>query len=71
MKRSSGWRRAIPSSFVGLSQEEIARALAVSEPTVRRHWSIARAWLYAEIKANEGLVHENGNDCEKKNPENG
>lgn len=36
--------------FVGLSQEEIAQALGVSEPTVRRHWAIARAWLYAEIK---------------------
>ena len=40
--------------FVGLSQDEIARALGVSEPTVRRHWAIARAWLYAEVKANEG-----------------
>jgi RNA polymerase sigma factor (TIGR02999 family) len=37
--------------FVGLSQNEIAHALGVSEPTVRRHWSIARAWLYAEMKA--------------------
>ena len=36
--------------FVGLSQDEIARALGVSEPTVRRHWAIARAWLYAEMK---------------------
>jgi len=36
--------------FIGLSQEEIARALGVSEPTVRRHWAIARAWLYAEMK---------------------
>ena len=37
--------------FVGLSQDEIAHALGVSEPTVRRHWSIARAWLYAEMKS--------------------
>lgn len=36
--------------FVGLSQDEIAHALGVSEPTVRRHWAIARAWLYAEMK---------------------
>jgi len=36
--------------FIGLSQDEIAHALGVSEPTVRRHWSIARAWLYAEMK---------------------
>jgi len=36
--------------FVGLSQDEIAHALGVSVPTIRRHWSIARAWLYAEMK---------------------
>ena len=36
--------------FVGLSQTEIAQALGVSEPTIRRHWAIARAWLYAEMK---------------------
>ena len=37
--------------FVGLSQDEIAHALGVSVPTIRRHWAIARAWLYAEMKA--------------------
>ena len=36
--------------FVGLSQDEIADALGVSVPTIRRHWAIARAWLYAEMK---------------------
>ena len=36
--------------FVGLSQDEIAQALGVSVPTIRRHWAIARAWLYAEMK---------------------
>jgi len=36
--------------FIGLSQEEIAHALDVSVPTIRRHWAIARAWLYAEMK---------------------
>ena len=36
--------------FVGLSQDEIAHALGVSVPTIRRHWAIARAWLYAELK---------------------
>jgi RNA polymerase sigma factor (TIGR02999 family) len=36
--------------FVGLSQDEIAHALGVSVPTVRRHWATARAWLYAEMK---------------------
>ena len=37
--------------FIGLSQEEIAQALGVSVPTIRRHWATARAWLYAEIKS--------------------
>jgi RNA polymerase sigma factor (TIGR02999 family) len=36
--------------FVGLSQDEIAQALGVSVPTIRRHWATARAWLYAEMK---------------------
>jgi len=36
--------------FVGLSQDEIAHALDVSVPTIRRHWATARAWLYAEMK---------------------
>ena len=47
--------------FVGLRQDEIAHALGVSEPTVRRHWAIARAWLYAEMKAKEGPTQA---DCE-------
>ena len=33
-----------------MSQDEIPLALGVSEPTVRRHWAIERAWLYAEMK---------------------
>jgi len=37
--------------FIGLSQEKIAPALGVSVPTIRRHWAIARAWLYAEMKS--------------------
>jgi RNA polymerase sigma factor (TIGR02999 family) len=36
--------------FTGLEHEEIAEALGVSEPTVRRHWAYARSWLYAELK---------------------
>ena len=37
--------------FIGLNHAEVARVLNLSEPTVRRHWSFARAWLYAELKA--------------------
>ena len=36
--------------FAGLSHQEIADALGISEPTVRRHWAFARSWLYAELK---------------------
>jgi RNA polymerase sigma factor (TIGR02999 family) len=37
--------------FVGMNHEEIARALGVAEPTVRRHWTVARSWLYSELKS--------------------
>jgi RNA polymerase sigma factor (TIGR02999 family) len=36
--------------FGGLEHAEIAEVLGVSEPTVRRHWTYARSWLYAELK---------------------
>lgn len=31
--------------FAGLSVDETAEALAISEPTVKRDWRVARAWL--------------------------
>ena len=37
--------------FVGMSHQEIATALGLAEPTVRRHWAYARSWLYAKLKA--------------------
>src|SRR5215472_13794472 len=36
--------------FVGLSFQETAEVLGISEPTVKRYWSFARAWLYEEIR---------------------
>ena len=36
--------------FAGLSVEETARALDLSERTVKREWSFARAWLYAALR---------------------
>ena len=36
--------------FVGMSHQEVATALGLAEPTVRRHWAYARSWLYAELK---------------------
>jgi len=35
--------------FAGLTIEEAARALGLSEATAKRHWTYARAWLYREI----------------------
>ena len=37
--------------FVGMNHQEIADALGLAEPTVRRHWAFARSWLYAELKS--------------------
>ncbi|MBE3071887.1 MAG: sigma-70 family RNA polymerase sigma factor [Acidobacteria bacterium] len=36
--------------FGGLTTEEIAEAVGVSPATVKRHWSVARAWLYRELR---------------------
>jgi RNA polymerase sigma factor (TIGR02999 family) len=38
--------------FGGLSLEEIAEVLNVSVGTVRRDWSLARAWLHRELNRN-------------------
>jgi RNA polymerase sigma factor (TIGR02999 family) len=40
--------------FTGLEHEEIAQALGISEPTVRRHWAYARSWLFMELKERFG-----------------
>jgi RNA polymerase sigma factor (TIGR02999 family) len=38
--------------FGGLSNEEIAGVLKISENTVTRDWNMARAWLYQELSRN-------------------
>ena len=35
--------------FGGLTVEETAQALDISPKTVKRDWSVARAWLEAEL----------------------
>lgn len=35
--------------FAGLTNEQVARVLGISEPTVKRHWAYARAWLFREM----------------------
>ncbi len=36
--------------FAGLAGKDIAAVLGVTEPTVRRDWNIARAWLYRRLQ---------------------
>ena len=40
--------------FGGLSVEETAEVLKISPRTVAREWSLAQAWLYRELKKEEG-----------------
>lgn len=35
--------------FGGFTVEEIAEMLEISTPTVKRHWAIAKAWLYNQL----------------------
>lgn len=35
--------------FGGMSAEEAAEVLDVSQKTVRRDWAVARAWLHGEL----------------------
>ena len=38
--------------FVGMTVEEAASVLRISEATAKRWWVYARAWLYAEVRPN-------------------
>ena len=46
--------------FAGLSVEETASLLGVSERTVKREWMLARAWLRGELG---GSSHERASDA--------
>lgn len=39
--------------FSGLSIEETSEVLGISPATVKRHWTVARAWLFREMNRNE------------------
>jgi RNA polymerase sigma factor (TIGR02999 family) len=39
--------------FVGMTIEEAAAVLGISEGTAKRKWAFARAWLAEEIRANQ------------------
>ena len=40
--------------FIGMSIEEAADALGLSPATVKRRWTLARAWLFRELTARSG-----------------
>lgn len=40
--------------FVGMTLEQAAEALGISERSAKRYWAFARAWLHEEIKASHG-----------------
>lgn len=37
--------------FAGLTVEETAEAIGISAKTVKRDWSVAKAWLHGDLKA--------------------
>ena len=39
--------------FSGLTVEETAEVLSISPATVKRNWSMAKAWLHRELSSNE------------------
>lgn len=41
--------------FGGLTNQEVAEGLGVTERTVERHWAYARAWLYQNLSASSNL----------------
>ena len=46
--------------FGGLTVEETAEATGVSPATVKRDWTLARAWLKRELGADPGGAGEGG-----------
>jgi RNA polymerase sigma-70 factor (ECF subfamily) len=49
--------------FGGLTVEQTAEALGISPKTVKRDWSVAKAWLHGDLKVNHGdSTRKLGND---------
>ncbi len=48
--------------FGGLTVEETAAVLGISPKTVKRDWSVAKAWLHGELKQSHGNVVEEVGD---------
>jgi RNA polymerase sigma factor (TIGR02999 family) len=49
--------------FGGMSIEEVAEVLEISDRTVRRRWNFARAWLYRELsRGDEASMADGGGE---------
>jgi len=46
--------------FAGLQEKLIGEALGVTERTVRRHWTFAKAWLYRELSRTDDPTGDDG-----------
>jgi RNA polymerase sigma factor (TIGR02999 family) len=46
--------------FGGMTVEETAEVMGVSPATVKRDWSVARAWLYRELSESSSAAGEGG-----------
>ena len=51
--------------FGGLSAEEIAESLHVSEETVLRDWKLAKLWLLRELSAKNAMTRERRQQVEE------
>jgi hypothetical protein len=49
--------------FAGLTNEQAAQALGISERTAKRCWHFGRAWLYRELQK-----RQEGTSCEQADP---
>jgi RNA polymerase sigma factor (TIGR02999 family) len=53
--------------FVGLTLKDAAALLGISEPTARRDWAYARAWMLAEIRRLRGELTLPADSCTAQN----
>ena len=40
--------------FAGMTNEEAGAALGISARTAKRYWTVARAWLFQELRGRSG-----------------
>jgi RNA polymerase sigma factor (TIGR02999 family) len=52
--------------FAGLGEADIAEIMGVSDRTVRRHWTFAKAWLYRELCSEAATDHLLSNNEKKE-----